>query len=336
MKAMDAPKSRSKDRSSFFPADVAPVARPRSRGITEVLDRLGGVYPDELATLAPYIDVARVGWGLPLLVSRDRLKERIRRYHDVGINVSTSGELLEYAWAQDRVEQFLDEARSLGFDIIETSAGQADIADTQIEGIVKAIKDRGLALVIGVGGRDPSKQLSLQELISQLSRARSYTPRRVSLPAPEGGRAGGIYDADTGIKYDWLRAIVGDRPHDDLLFEAPLEAQQLYLLQELGQEVNIGGVGFTSVAQIATQRLGLVSDTATTTVNGKDIGGPPAAKFLYYLLERHRGLDQSQLTRLSRLPRRTVQSALESLRKQGLVKESIVMHDSRRREYRVV
>jgi phosphosulfolactate synthase len=333
---MVAPTGRQKGRVSFFPADVPSVARPRPRGITEVLDRLGGVYPDELATLAPYIDVARVGWGLPLLISRDRLKERIRRYHDVGINVSTSSELLEYAWVQDRVSPFLDEARGLGFDIIETSAGQADISDAQLDGIAKAIKDRSLGLVIEVGGRDPSRQLSLQELISQLARARSYTPRRVSVPAPEGGRAGGIYDADTGIKYDWLRAIIGDRSHDDLLFEAPLEAQQLYLLQELGQDVNLGGVAFSSVAQLATQRLGLLTETFAGTVGGREIGGPPAAKFLYYLLERHRGLDQSQLTRLSRLPRRTVQSALESLRKQGLVKESIVMHDSRRREYRVV
>lgn len=327
---------RQRNRTSFFPADVPPVARPRARGITEVLDRLGGVYPDELATLAPYIDVARVGWGLPLLISRDRLKERIRRYHDVGINVSTSSELLEYARVQDRESQFLDEARALGFDIIETAAGQADISDAQLDGVAKAIKDRSLGLVIEVGGRDPARQLSLQELISQLARARSYTPRRVSVPAPEGGRAGGIYDADTGIKYDWLRAIVGDRPLDDLLFEAPLEAQQLYLLQELGQDVNLGGVAFSSVAQLATQRLGLRTEPVAATAGGPEIGGPPAAKFLFYLLERHRGLDQSQLTRLSRLPRRTVQSALESLRKQGLVKESIVMHDSRRREYRVV
>ena len=332
---MEATPARSRARGPFFPADVLRVTRPRVRGITEVLDRLSGFHPEELGNLAPYIDVARIGWGLPLLVARDRLKDRIRRYHDHGIDVSTSSELVEVASAQERVPQFLEEAKTLGFDIIEVAAGPAAGAPIPLERLAKWVNDRGLGLVIGVGGRDPSRQLSLQELISEIARARGYNPRRVSLPAPESGRGGGIYDADTGIKYDWLRAIVGDRSHDDLLFEAPLEAQQTYLLRELGQDVNLGGVPLTSVAQLATERLGFAGGPATNAPRGKEIGGPPAAKFLFFLLERHRGLDQGQLMRLSRLPRRTVQTALESLQKQGLVKQSIVLHDSRRREYRI-
>lgn len=334
---MEATTARARGRGPFFPAEVNRVSRPRVRGITEVLDRLSGFHPDELANLAPYIDVARIGWGLPLLVARDRLRERIRRYHDVGIDVSTSSELIAYAATQDRIPQFLDEAKSLGFDIIEVSAGSAPAGEAPLDRVAKLVGGRSLALVIEVGGRDPTQQLSLQELISQIGRARSYNPRRVALPAPEGGRAGGIYDADTGIKYDWLRAIVNDRPHDDLLFEAPLEAQQMYLLRELGQDVNLGGVAISSVAQLATERLSLAGTQAPAAgPRPKEVDGPPAAKFLYFLLERHRGLDQGQLVRLSRLPRRTVQSALESLRHQGLVKESIVLHDSRRREYRIV
>lgn len=333
---MEATSARRPARGSFFPTDVVRVARPRARGITEVLDRLSGFHTEELANLAPYIDVARIGWGLPLLVARERLKDRIRGYHDFGIDVSTSSELVELATAQERVPQFLDEARGLGFDIIEISAGPAGAGDAQLERLSNAINSRSLGLVIEVGGRDPAQQLSLQELISQIGRARAYNPRRVSLPAPEGGRAGGIYDADTGIKYDWLRAIINNRPHDDLLFEAPLEAQQTYLLRELGQDANLGGVAISSVAQLATERLGMASRAGGTSGRAREIGGPPAAKFLFFLLERHRGLDQGQLVKLSRLPRRTVQSALESLRKQGLVKETIVMHDSRRREYRIV
>ena len=333
---MEATSARHRAKGPFFPADAIRVARPRARGITEILDRLSGFHSEELGTLSPYIDVARIGWGLPLLVSRDRLKDRIRRYHDVGIDVSTSSELVELAAVQERIPQFLDEARSLGFDTIEVSAGPAAAGDAQLERVSKSVNSRSLGLVIEVGGRAPAQQLSLQELISQIGRARAYNPRRVSLPAPEGGRAGGIYDADTGIKYDWLRAIVNNRPHDDLLFEAPLEVQQAYLLRELGQDVNLGGVAISSVAQLATERLSIATGPALGAGRGKEIGGPPAAKFLFFLLERHRGLDQGQLVKLSRLPRRTVQSALESLRKQGLVKESIVLHDSRRREYRIV
>ena len=57
--------------------------------------------------------------------------------------------------------------------------------------------------------------------------------------------------------------------------------------------------------------------------------------FVYFLIESHRGLDQSEIVRLSRLPRRTVQSALDALRRQGLVREGVSLLDSRRREYRL-
>ena len=61
--------------------------------------------------------------------------------------------------------------------------------------------------------------------------------------------------------------------------------------------------------------------------------GSPAAKFVYYLIENNRGLDQGELVTLSRLPRRTVQAAVQELERQGLIKESVSFRDARRREY---
>lgn len=328
-------KGRSGGRSPFFPAELPAVERPRNRGITEVLDRAEGVDPDELATLARYIDVVRLDGELPFLLPRDRLRDRVRRYHDVGLDVATGSLLAEQAVVRERVPQYLDEAQALGFDLIEVAAGRGIETEVALERVARSVSERGLGLVIEVGGREASRSASLQELVRQIARARQLGPRRISLPAPAEGRAGGIYDADTGIKYDWLRSIVSDRPHDDLLFEAPLESQRSYLLRELGQFVNLGGVPFTAVAGLALQRRRYASEGTAGAPRGVEIGGPPAAKFLYFLLEQHRGLDQGQLTRLSRLPRRTVQSALEALQRQGLVKQSIVLSDSRRREYRL-
>ncbi|HTW56422.1 MAG TPA: phosphosulfolactate synthase [Thermoplasmata archaeon] len=332
---MDGSGGRSRSKASFFPAELPRIERPRTRGLTELLDRVEGTDPGELAILSAYLDVARFDGLLPLLIPRDRLRERIRAYHDLGVDVSTSREMMEVATARERVPQFLDEARAIGFDLIEAAAGRDEGTDFPLERFARSVSDRGLGLVVQVGGRDTSRSASLQEIVRQIARARLLGPRRISLPAPAEGRAGGIYDADTGIKYDWLRAIVSDRPHDDLLFEAPLESQQSYLLRELGPNVNLGGVALAAVAGLAMQRLTLANAAPGGAARGVEIGGPPAAKFLYFLLEQHRGLDQGQLTRLSRLPRRTVQSALDSLQRQGLVKPSIVLHDSRRREYRI-
>jgi phosphosulfolactate synthase len=320
---------------TFFPTALPEVPRPRTTGITHVLDRLGTIDASTLAYLAPYIDVAKIGWGLPLLLPRETVRARIRTYHDAGIEVSTGGTLLEYAVTHDRAPAFVREARELGFDCVEISSGVIELSPTQIERLAKLVRESGLDHFIEVGKKDTHYQLSLKETIAQVAHARSVGPRKVILESRESGRGVGIYDSDGAIKWDWVRAIVAEHPKEELIFEAPLEHQQVDLVRELGADVNLGNVAPRSIAALASQRQGLREETLGTIRSGKSVRGPPAAKFLFFLLETHHGLDQTQLAQMSRLPRRTVQSALDALRQQGLVKEYVSLHDSRRREYRL-
>ncbi len=319
----------------FFPAQAGRVERPRSVGITHVLDRLHGFSPEELRPLAAYVDIVKIGWGLPLLLTRDDLKRRIRAYHDIGVEVSTGGTLLEYAVTRDRTGPLITEARELGFDLLEISDGIIELSRDQIERIDADARRHGLDVLIEVGKKNPQNQLSLRETLDRVGHALSLEPRKVILESRESGRGVGIYDGEGAIKWDWVRSIVADYPPERLIFEAPLESQQVALLRELGAETNLGNVAISSVAPLASERLGLRGDTFGTLRTSRTVKGPPATKFLYFLLETYRGLDQSELVRLSRLPRRTVQSGLESLRKQGLVREGISLVDSRRREYRL-
>jgi phosphosulfolactate synthase len=332
---MSSSSASTRGKAAFFPADAPKVERPRPRGVTHVLDRLQHLPKDELDYLAPYFDVAKIGWGLPLLLRRDRLRERIRLYHDVSIEVSTGGTLLEYAVVHDRVPQLIAEARDLGFDIIEVSNGIIELSQSQIARLAESVRDAGLDFFVEVGKKDVQHQLSLKETNVQIAQARLLKPRQVIIESRESGRGVGIYDSDGAIKWDWVRSILGESPAEELLFEAPLEFQQVQLLRELGADVNLGNVALASVAPLASERLGLRGETFGTIRHARTVRGPPAAKFLYFLLETYRGLDQTQLAHMSRLPRRTVQSALESLRRQGLVQETISLQDSRRREYRL-
>ena len=319
----------------FFPESIARVERPRRVGVTHVLDRLHGLSLEELRPLAPYVDVVKIGWGLPLLLPRDEVRKRIERYHELDIEVSTGGTLLEYAVTRDRTSQLMDEARELGFDLIEISDGIIELSAAQIEKLSREVKQRGLDVYIEVGKKNPQNQLSLRETLERVGRALALEPRKVILESRESGRGVGIYDGEGQIKWDWVRSIVADHPADRLIFEAPLESQQIGLLRELGGETNLGNVALSSVAPLASQRLGLRGDTFGSLRTARHVKGPPATKFLYFLLETYRALDQSELVRLSRLPRRTVQSGLEELRRQGLVREGVSLVDSRRREYRL-
>jgi phosphosulfolactate synthase len=321
--------------TTFFPPTSPSVARPRTTSVTHVLDRLHGLNPAEIRPLAPYIDVVKIGWGLPLLLPRDEVRSRVKFYHDLGVEVSTGGTLLEYAVSRDRTAAMMDESRELGFDIIEVSDAIIELSPHQIEALTRDVERRGMDAYIEVGKKNPQNQLSLRETLDRVGHALSLKPRKVILESRESGRGVGIYDGEGQIKWDWVRSITADFATDQLIFEAPMEQQQIALLRELGAETNLGNVSINSVAPLASQRLGLRGDTFGSLRSSRPVRGPPATKFLYFLLETYRGLDQSELVRLSRLPRRTVQSGLDSLRKQGLVREGVSLVDSRRREYRL-
>lgn len=332
---MAASSASRKGSARFFPETILRVERPRRVGITHVLDRLHGLEMEELRPLAPYVDVVKIGWGLPLLLPRAEVRARVAQYHELGVEVSTGGTLLEYAVTRDRTNQLMDEARELGFDLIEISDGIVELSAAQIEKLRRDAQQRSLDVFIEVGKKNPQNQLSLRETLDRVARALALEPRKVILESRESGRGVGIYDGEGQIKWDWVRSIVADHPTDQLIFEAPLESQQIALLRELGAETNLGNVALSSVAPLASQRLGLRGDTFGSMRTTRHVKGPPATKFLYFLLETYRALDQSELVRLSRLPRRTVQSGLEELRRQGLVREGVSMVDSRRREYRL-
>jgi phosphosulfolactate synthase len=320
---------------TFFPAEPPSPIRPRKVGLTHVLDRLDPLSEEMLRPLARYIDVVKVGWGLPLLLPREVVRKRVKFYHDLGVEVSTGGTLLEYAVARDRASAAIAEAKELGFDIVEVSDGVIELSSAQIAKLTEEVKSHRLDVFIEVGKKNPQNQLSLRETLDRIGRARELSPRKVIIESRESGRGVGIYDGEGAIKWDWVRSIVADHPAEELIFEAPQEPQQIALLKELGAETNLGNIALGSVAPLATERLGLRGDTFGSIRSSRPVRGPPATKFLYFLLETYRGLDQSELVRLSRLPRRTVQSGLESLRRQGLVREGVSLVDSRRREYRL-
>jgi len=69
-----------------------------------------------------------------------------------------------------------------------------------------------------------------------------------------------------------------------------------------------------------------------THAQRKPIGGP-ATKFVYFLIKSHHPIDQSELIRLSDLPRRTIQGVIDDLKRQGLIIERAGIDDARKKFY---
>ncbi len=310
-----------------------PRSKPRERGLTMVLDRLADELDPTLDVLAPYIDIVKIGWGIPFLLEERALEKRVRALRAHDIHVSNGGTLLELAVSKGRQRRALEALVRVGFDTIELSEGVIDLPHRVQREVVEFAHSRGLRLHWEVGRKSVHHQLSLEETVARAQHALEFRPDTVIIEGRESGKGVEIYDANGAIKWDWVDHLRSSLPADRLMFETPLEIQQTEMVLRLGPDVNLGNVAVASVAALETQRDGFRGDTFGVLPPLTKTTASPAAKFIYHVLRAQGVLDQSRLMELTGLNRRTVQNALDALVAARIVRAGKDSHDLRRRIY---
>jgi phosphosulfolactate synthase len=71
----------------------------------------------------------------------------------------------------------------------------------------------------------------------------------------------GIYHSNGEVKAGLIEEIVARVEVGRLLFEAPQKAQQTWLVQKFGSNVNLGNIPTSDVIALETVRVGLRADT---------------------------------------------------------------------------
>jgi len=317
---------------------IVPVrpGKPRDRGITHAVDHLFAVPQVQAPQLFEFVDVVKIGWGLPALFTTATLKARIDRYHRMGVRVSSGGTLTEYAMLRNSLDEYLHELTRAGFDIVEFSESRLRLSSVERRRIVGRARDRRLEVALKVGRKNPREQLSSVELRRGLEEAASLDVWKVVLEAGEGYGVS-LFGPDGQLRGDALDMVCSAVEPSRIIFEAPLRPQRGALIFRLGPDVNLGAVPLSEVPALETQRLGVMSgETFGLVMAPATAKGGPAAKFIHFLISTRGPVGQEELIRVSGLPRRTVQTALEKLRSAGLVTEEPDMQDLRRKLYRPV
>jgi len=302
---------------------------------TMVIDRLLSGIDELLDRSWRYISVAKIGWGLPLLLENQQLRDRVKMYRDRGIDVSNGGTLLELASSKNRVGRALDHLLQSGFSTIEMSEGVIDIPRKEKKTIVEFARQNSMKLHIEVGRKNVGNQLSLEETIDRVNSALDFDPDIVIIEGRETGKSVEIYDNEGHIKWDWVSKIMETFDSSKIMFEAPLEEQQAQLITRIGPSVNLGNISLQSVLPLQSQRMGFRGDTFGGRVSPERITGSPAAKFVYHIIASHMSIDQGQISKISGLSRRTVQIAIDSLTSQEVVKVANDPRDMRHHIYSV-
>jgi len=307
--------------------------KPRTEGRTYIIDKLEGLDRENLEVVAPFADVVKIYGVLPLLISDEILRKKIKFYHDNKIKVSTGSTISEYMVAENAFDKFISEAAKVGFDIIEIGENSADLCLEQKKKITDSILAKDLEIQWKVGKKDPRHQLSFDATLLKIEEAVKLGSDKVVLEANE-GMSVGIYDERGAIRWNFVGALTAKFPPNTFIFEAPLESQQSALLAEFGQRTNLAEVRVEAISSVESQRRGFPTKAAFSVANlNKNPDGSPAAKFVYFVLRSKHPIDQTELMNMTSLPRRTVQSAVDELKSQGLIIERNSLDDARKKVY---
>jgi phosphosulfolactate synthase len=307
--------------------------KPRNEGRTYIIDKLEGLDKENLEVLAPFVDAVKIYGVLPLLISEEILKKKIKFYHDHNIKVSTGSTISEYMVSENVFEKFAEEAAKMGFDIIEIGENNTHLNFEQKRKITESILAKELDVQWKVGKKDPRHQLPLDVTLAKIEEAVKLGSDKVVLEANEGINVG-IYDEKGVIRWNFVGALTAKFPPSTFIFEAPLESQQSALIAEFGQRVNLAEVRIEAASAVESQRRGFPTKSAFSVSNlSKNPEGSPAAKFVYFVMKSKHPIDQVELMNMTNLPRRTVQSAVEELKSQGLIIERSSLDDARKKLY---
>ena len=235
-------------------------AKPRSRGVTHVLDT--GLTPEGtrafLGQAGHLVDIVKVGWGIGYI--DPALEERVGICAEYDCPVSPGGTLLEVAAAQDRVGELRDWALKVGMTHIEVSNGLRALPASRKHALVRELA-ADFVVLSETGAKEGNHPPTPAEWAQEMARDLDAGATWVIAEGRESGRVG-LYHPDQGVREDLVTGILARIPQDKVIFEAPDKAQQAWFVRQFGADVNLGNVAPPSVLSLETLRLGLRADTA--------------------------------------------------------------------------
>jgi len=240
------------------------TAKPRNKGLTMVIDKgMGlGQTRDLLQINYQHIDFIKLGFGTPMLYASGTLEEKIQLVRSYDIEIYPGGTFLEVAIMQNKVKEFLDVCKCLGFTTIEVSDGTIPLSREVREQTIRLAAENGFNVLTEVGKKLNGSEVPVKALAQMAMRDLQNGAYKVILEGRESGLDVGLYDAKGKMVDDDLQVFMEyiDDP-SSIIWEAPLKAQQQDLITRFGSDVNLGNIPAQEVLAVEALRVGLRADT---------------------------------------------------------------------------
>lgn len=235
------------------------ILKPRSNGITMVMDKGLSVMEAQnfMSVSHPHVDIIKLGFGTSFVTPN--LREKIEVYRSYNIPVYFGGTLFEAFLIRNQFNDYISVCKEYGIDYMEVSDGSIEIPHAEKCGYIEKLAKHGNVLS-EVGSKDATHIIPPYKWIELMRAELKAGSTYVIAEAREAGNVG-IYRGTGEVREGLVQEILTQIPGEKILWEAPQKAQQLYFIELLGCNVNLGNIAPTEVIPLETMRLGLRGDT---------------------------------------------------------------------------
>ncbi len=233
--------------------------QPRSSGLTMVMDKGLSINQvnDFMSVAGPHVDIVKLGFGTAFVTPN--LREKIELYQSFNVPIYFGGTLFEAFLIRNQFEDYINVCKDYGINYIEVSDGSITIPHSEKCGYIEKLT-KHVTVLSEVGSKDaahiipPYKWIELMR--AELEAGSSY----VIAEAREAGNVG-IYRGSGEVREGLVQEILTQIPAEKIIWEAPQKAQQLYFLELIGCNVNLGNIAPNEVVPLEAMRIGLRGDT---------------------------------------------------------------------------
>jgi phosphosulfolactate synthase len=233
--------------------------KPRKSGLTMVMDKGLGIKQAEqfIDASGEFVDIVKLGFGTSIVTKN--IEAKIKLYKEAGFRVYLGGTLFEAFIVRNMLDDYIRFATKLKLDHAEVSDGSINMDhDEKCEYIRKLSKH--FTVLSEVGSKEEGIIIHPNKWTSMMLKELEAGSWKVIAEARESGNVG-IYHRNGQAHSMLINKIIAKVKPDNILWEAPQKAQQVYFIKLFGANVNLGNIGFDDVIPLETLRLGLRGDT---------------------------------------------------------------------------
>ncbi len=233
--------------------------KPRRTGLTLMLDKglSARQVEDVLDVAADYVDLVKLGWGTAVITPG--LERKLEIYRSAHVPVYLGGTLFEAFFLRDQLDTYKRLLASLGLDHVEISDGSLHIVHDEKLRCIRSF-GKEFKVLSEVGSKDVDRIMPPYKWVQLIQAELEAGSWKVICESRESGTAG-LYRPNGEVRSGLVDEIADLIDRDRLVFEAPRKSQQVWFIQHLGTNVNLGNISPEEVIPLETLRLGLRADT---------------------------------------------------------------------------